>query len=74
MISKILEIAFSGFWSFVGMIILLNGAAYFIVNMIIRMWVRFTRVLMVRKHGWPPPHLDADGDWKPAPKTDDSAS
>jgi hypothetical protein len=74
MINKILEIAFSGFWPFVGMMILLNGAAYFIVNMIIKMWVRFTRVLMVRKHGWPPAHLDADGDWKPEPKSNGDAS
>jgi hypothetical protein len=68
MINKILEIAFSGFWPFVGMAILLNGAAYFLVNMVIRIWVRFTRVLMVRKHGWPPEHLDADGDWNPYKK------
>ncbi len=31
-------------------------------------WSRFTRMMMVRKHGWPPPHLDADGDWKLEPK------
>jgi hypothetical protein len=74
MINKILEIAFSGFWPFVGMMILLNGSAYFFVNMVVKMWVRFTRMLMVRKHGWPPAHLDADGDWKPNPKAVDDAS
>ncbi|WP_158267503.1 hypothetical protein [Adhaeribacter arboris] len=54
------------------MTILLNGFAYFAVNGILRIvheifrfWLRFMRMLMVRKHGWPPPHLDADGDWKP---------
>ena len=26
---------------------------------------RILRTLMVRKQGWPPGHLDADGDWKP---------
>ena len=26
---------------------------------------RFMRHLNVRKHGWPPAHLDADGDWRP---------
>lgn len=31
-------------------------------------WTRFTRVLMVRKHGWPPPYLDADGDPNPEAK------
>lgn len=65
MITKILEIAFSGFWPFVGMIIILNGAAYFIINGLTKMWSRFMRMLMVRKRGWPPSHLDADGDWNP---------
>lgn len=74
MINKILEIAFSGFWPFAGMMILLNGVAYFFVNMVVKMWVRFTRMLMVRKHGWPPAHLDADGDWKPDPKAVNEAS
>lgn len=64
MINKIIDIAFSGFWPFVGMAILLNGLAYFTINGLLKIWVRFTRVLMVRKHGWPPEHLDADGDWK----------
>src|SRR5688572_33097096 len=27
-----------------------------------KMWNRFMRMLMVRKHGWPPEHVDADGD------------
>jgi hypothetical protein len=64
MINKILEITFSGFWSFIGMMILLYGFAFFLVNMLLKMWSRFTRMLMVRKHGWPPSHLDADGDFK----------
>lgn len=61
---KILEIAFIGFWQFVGMVILLNTVAYFIVNGLLKIWSRFMRMLMVRKHGWPPSHLDADGDFK----------
>jgi len=65
---EILNIAFSGFWQFVGMTILLNGAAYFIVNGLLRAYSRFLRMLMIRKHGWPPSHLDADGDWKPQEK------
>ena len=28
------------------------------------------RMLMVRKHGWPPSHLDADGDLKIQNKND----
>lgn len=61
---EILKITFSGFWSFVGMTILLYGLFYFIVNGAMRVWARFMRMLMVRKHGWPPSHLDADGDFK----------
>lgn len=26
---------------------------------------RLFRMTMVTIHGWPPSHLDADGDWKP---------
>jgi hypothetical protein len=63
-INKILEIAFSGFWKFCGMAILLNGFFYFTINGLLKFWSRLFRVLMVRKHGWPPSHLDADGDFK----------
>lgn len=62
MINKIIETAFSGFWQFCGMTMLLNGLAYFVINGILRLFSRFFRMLMVRKHGWPPCHLDADGD------------
>ena len=61
---QILDIAFSGFWQFIGMAILLNGLAYFTVNGITRVFTRFMRMLQVRKQGWPPNHLDADGDFK----------
>ena len=71
-INKIIEIAFSGFWPFIGMMILLNGAAFFTVNGLIRIWIRFMRMIMVLKRGWPPNHLDADGDWKPEREDDDT--
>lgn len=32
---------------------------------VFRIWNRFMRHLNIRKHGWPPPHCDADGDFKP---------
>jgi len=70
MINKIIEIAFIGFWQFVGMMIFLNLIAYFTVNALVKMWSRFMRMLMVRKHGWPPNHLDADGDWNQESKSD----
>jgi hypothetical protein len=63
MITKILEITFSGFFQFIGMAILMNGFAYFTINGLLAAWSRFMRMLMVRKHGWPPSHLDADGDF-----------
>lgn len=65
---KIIEIMFSGFFNFIGMIMLIYFILHYGVNSMIRMWGRFMRMLMVRKHGWPPPHLDADGDWKPETK------
>lgn len=33
-----------------------------IANAINLMWNRFWRHLNIRKHGYPPPHCDADGD------------
>jgi hypothetical protein len=60
---KLVEIAFSGFWEFIGMFILIYTFIFFIINGLVKMWSRFMRMLMVRKHGWPPSHLDADGDF-----------
>ncbi len=34
------------------------------INITFKIFNRFMRMLMVRKHGWPPSHLDADGDFK----------
>uniref|UniRef100_A0AAU6W1U8 Uncharacterized protein n=1 Tax=Pseudomonas phage Touem01 TaxID=3138548 RepID=A0AAU6W1U8_9VIRU len=46
--------------------------AYMIVHsaceLLFRCWNRLVRHLNIRRAGWPPVHLDADGDWKPAPK------
>ena len=68
MIGKILDIAFSGFWPFIGMLILINLVLALVINTIYKSWRRFTRLLMVRKHGWPPEHLNADGDFRKIPK------
>lgn len=38
-------------------------ALYFILHTIFKCWNRFIRMLNIRKHGWPPPHCDADGDF-----------
>lgn len=67
MINKLIEIAFSGIFEFFGVIMLLNIPAYYLCNLLVKMWSRFMRMLMVRKHGWPPSHLDADGDFIKTP-------
>lgn len=51
----------SDFWVFIGFIITLSTVLHFIFNV----WNRAWRHLNIRKSGWPPPHLDADGDFKP---------
>ncbi len=38
---------------------------WMITALIFRCWNRLLRHLSVRRRGWPPEHLDADGDWMP---------
>jgi hypothetical protein len=52
-------------WSLVGLLLVLSGTGTFLF----RVWNRAMRCLNIRKHGWPPPHCDADGDFRPPPKT-----
>ena len=33
---------------------------------------RIVRMMNIRTHGWPPPHVDADGDLKPDPEKEES--
>jgi len=42
--------------------------ALMVTNMLFRMWNRMLRCLNIRKHGWPPIHCDADGDFKSDPE------
>jgi hypothetical protein len=44
---------------------------YMLTQACVRVWARFIRHLNIRKHGWPPSHCDADGDFKPV-KDEDS--
>ncbi len=39
-----------------------------LLNACARVWSRSLRAVIVSVRGWPPPHLDADGDWRPSPK------
>ena len=43
-------------------IILLFGC---IIRVIFQVINRILRTIKVSRHGWPPAHIDADGDWKP---------
>ena len=44
-----------------------------ICELIFKSWNRFMRHLNIRKHGWPPAHCDADGDFKPEPEPEDES-
>jgi|GEM_PF-1176381 hypothetical protein len=62
-----LSYAFSGFWPFCGAFLLaVLGAslAAYPFRIVFLVWNRLMRHLNIRARGWPPPHLDADGDWK----------
>ena len=59
---EILKFACQGFWYFVGTLMLTSLIGYYLVNGVILIWRRFMRMIMVTLRGWPPPHLDADGD------------
>jgi len=51
---------FQSFWHFAGCACLLSGG----VNFLFLVWNRFMRHLNIRKHGYPPAHCDADGDFR----------
>jgi hypothetical protein len=57
----------SDFWIFVGFCLILSG----IGNFIFRIYNRTLRHYNVKKHGYPPAHCDADGDFKPTKKDED---
>lgn len=59
-IMDFLNFMFEGFWHFIGCAMILGG----IGNGICFMWNRFWRHWNIRKHGYPPNHCDADGDFK----------
>ncbi len=58
---SILEFIFSSFWVWLGSLLLLE----ILLKYVFLCWNRFLRHLNVRRAGWPPDHLDADGDWEP---------
>lgn len=60
-------------WEFWGEHYVLAFSAMFLayglaIIVIYRLPVRILRSVNICVHGWPPAHLDADGDWKPKPE------
>ncbi len=53
------ELMLSDFWVFIGGIIIMVT----ISNFLLILWNRFWRHWNIRKHGYPPAHCDADGDF-----------
>lgn len=45
--------------------IVVSIIVYLTIEVMARLISRLYRVIMVCSRGWPPAHLDADGDWEP---------
>jgi hypothetical protein len=60
---EILQLIFKTFWHFLGSLLLIYLLLYFGVNASLRAYTRTLRFFMVLRAGWPPAHLDADGDF-----------
>jgi len=56
---ELLKFSVSKFWIFAGCFCFFATIAHIITTLI----SRFFRTIMVLSRGWPPSHLDADGDW-----------
>lgn len=61
---EIFELIFRSFWTFLGSVVLTSLVWGGALNFVFRCWNRFFRHRNINKHGWPPPHCDADGDYK----------
>jgi len=57
---ELIKLALSSFWTFFGFLILLSC----VLEFLFKVWNRFWRHWGIRKHGYPPPHCDADGDFR----------
>jgi hypothetical protein len=60
---ELLKYCTSGFWVFVGTFCFIS----LFITGFLRLIIRTFRLIVVLLKGWPPSHLDADGDWKPEP-------
>jgi hypothetical protein len=59
---EFIKFTFQSFWHFAGMFLLISTVLLISVNGTVRILNRLFRHLNIRKHGWPPPYIDADGD------------
>lgn len=57
---ELIKFIFSGFWIFIGSFMIIG----LFVNAIVILINRILRHANIRKHGYPPPHCDGDGDFK----------
>jgi hypothetical protein len=64
---EVLRFVFSSIWIFIGTIMIISALLYPVkcLTMIIN---RLIRSSTIKKQGWPPVHLDADGDIHREPK------
>lgn len=57
---ELIKFIFSNFWIWLGFVIILGQILTAIVNLV----NRILRHANIKKHGYPPAHCDADGDFK----------
>jgi hypothetical protein len=57
---ELLEFIFSSFWTWAGTAILIGLP----LDFILKIYNRTLRHWNIRKHGYPPSHCDADGDFQ----------
>jgi hypothetical protein len=70
MIIEFFKFACSDFWIFIGSFFLtatLSTLAIKMViiisNLLLKGWDRLLKSIVVLRRGWPPSHLDSDGNW-----------
>jgi hypothetical protein len=58
------EFACSGFWTYIGVLIIISIPG----NIIVRIWKAYLKHKTIKSIGWPPSHLDVNGNFKPETK------
>jgi hypothetical protein len=66
-----LKFIFSSFWIWLGFTLLFTSVLYATYRIIFLMYNRTLRHRVLMKHGYPPVHCDADGDFNPDNETND---